>query len=91
MMREGNISYLEPIDLNKGYSYRFSNSEDLQHLEKHFFTYPFKPYKGSANNVRLYKANNSYEEIDTIARDILAMVRDKEYRYKDIAFVCRNI
>ena len=91
MMREGNISYIEPIDLNKGYSYRFSNSEDLQHLEKHFFTYPFKPYKGSANNVRLYKANNSYEEIDTIARDILAMVRDKEYRYKDIAVVCRNI
>lgn len=91
MMRGENISYLEPIDLNKGYSYRFLNSEDLQHLEKHFFTYPFRPYKGKADNVRLYKANNSYEEIDTIARDILVMVRDKGYRYKEIAVVCRNI
>ncbi|MDU5107554.1 helicase-exonuclease AddAB subunit AddB [Clostridium sp.] len=91
MMKEGNISYLEPIDLNKGYSYRFLNSEDLQHLEKHFFTYPFMPYRGKDNNVRLYKANNSYEEIDTIARDILVLVRDKGYRYKDIAVVCRNI
>ena len=91
MMKEGNISYLEPIDLNKGYSYRFLNSEDLQHLEKHFFTYPFMPYRGKDDNVRLYKANNSYEEIDTIARDILVLVRDKGYRYKDIAVVCRNI
>lgn len=91
MMKEGNISYLEPIDLNKGYSYRFLNSEDLQHLEKHFFTYPFMAYRGKDNNVRLYKANNSYEEIDTIARDILVLVRDKGYRYKDIAVVCRNI
>lgn len=91
MMKEGNISYLEPIDLNKGYSYRFLNSEDIQHLEKHFFTYPFMAYRGKDNNVRLYKANNSYEEIDTIARDILVLVRDKGYRYKDIAVVCRNI
>lgn len=91
IMKEGNISYLEPIDLNKGYSYRFLESEDLQHLEKHFFTYPFKAYKGKANNVRLYKANNSYEEIETVAKDILVMVRDKGYRYKDIAVICRNV
>lgn len=91
MMKDGNISYLEPIDLNKGDCYRFLNSEDLQHLERHFFTYPFKTYKGKANNVRLYKANNSYEEVETIAKDILVMVRDKGYRFKDIAVVCRNI
>lgn len=91
IMKDGNIPYLEPIDLNKGYSYRFLGSEDLQHLERHFFTYPFKPYKGKANNVRLYKANNSYEEIETVAKDILVMVRDKGYRYKDIAVICRNI
>ena len=91
IMKEGNISYLEPIDLNKGYSYRFLESEDIQHLEKHFFTYPFKPYKGKASNVRLYKANNSYEEIETVAKDILIMVRDKGYRYRDIAVICRNV
>lgn len=91
IMKEDNISYLEPIDLNKGYSYRFLNSEDLQHLERHFFTYPFKEYKGKANNVRIYKANNSYDEIEVVAKDILRMVRDNGYRFKDIAVVCRNI
>ncbi|MDZ5010923.1 helicase-exonuclease AddAB subunit AddB, partial [Clostridium perfringens] len=56
-----------------------------------FFTYPFKEYKGKANNVRVYKANNSYDEIEVVAKDILRMVRDNGYRFKDIAVVCRNI
>ncbi|TGY40442.1 helicase-exonuclease AddAB subunit AddB [Clostridium sartagoforme] len=91
IMKEGNISYLEPINLNKGTPYRFLKNDTLSHLEKHFFTYPFKPYKEEPNNIRLYKANNSYEEVETVAKDILEMVRDKGYRFKDIAVVCRNI
>ena len=91
MMKEGNIEYLKPIDLNKDINHKFINSKDIGHLEKHFFTYPFKTYKGNDNNIRLYKANNSYDEIETIAKDILSMVRDKGYRYKDIAVICRNI
>lgn len=91
IMKEGNISYLEPINLNKGTPYRFLENDTLSHLERHFFTYPFKPYKEEPNNVRLYKANNSYEEVETVAKDILEMVRDKGYRFKDIAVVCRNI
>ena len=91
IMKEGNISYLEPINLNKGIPYRFLKNDTLSHLERHFFTYPFKPYKEEPNNIRLYKANNSYEEVETVAKDILEMVRDKGYRFKDIAVVCRNI
>ena len=91
MMKDNNISYMEPIDLNKGYSYRFKDSEELQHIESHFFTYPFREYKGKNNDIRLYKANNSYDEVENVARDILRLVRDKGYRYNDIAIVCRDI
>ena len=91
MMKEGNIEYLNPIDLNRDINPKFINSKDIEHLEKHFFTYPFKSYKGNDNNIRLYKANNSYDEIETIAKDILTMVRDKGYRYKDVAVICRNV
>lgn len=91
MMKEGNIEYLKPIDLNKDINHKFKNSKDIEHLERHFFTYPFKSYRGNDNNIRLYKANNSYDEIETIAKDILSMVRDNGYRYKDIAVICRNI
>ena len=91
LMQENNISYLGNINLNKGYPYRFKDSDELKHIEKNFFTYPFNVYKGKNKDIRLYKANNSYDEVDMIAKDIVRLVRDKGYRYKDIAVVCRDI
>ena len=91
MMQENNISYKEPVNLNKKNIYRFRESKELGHIEKYFFNYPFKIYKGDCKDIRLYKANNNYSEIEWVAQDILKLVRDKGYRYKDIAVVCREI
>lgn len=91
MMQENNISYKEPVNLNKENIYRFKESKELGHIEKYFFNFPFKIYKGNCKDIRLYKANNNYSEIEWVAQDILKLVRDKGYRYKDIAVVCREI
>ena len=91
MMQENNISYKEPVNLNKKNIYRFKESRELGHIEKYFFNYPFKIYKDDCKDIRLYKANNNYSEIEWVAQDILKLVRDKGYRYKDIAVVCREI
>lgn len=91
MMQENNISYKEPVNLNKKNIYRFKESKELGHIEKYFFNFPFKVYKEECKDVRLYKANNNYSEIEWIAQEILRLVRDKGYRYKDIAVVCREI
>lgn len=91
MMQENNISYKEPVNLNKKDIYRFKESRELGHIEKYFFNFPFKIYKDQCTDIRLYKANNNYSEIEWVAQDILRLVRDKGYRYKDIAVVCREI
>ena len=91
MMQENNISYKEPVNLNKKNLYRFKESKELGHIEKYFFNYPFKIYKDECKDIRLYKANNNYSEIEWVAQDILKLGRDKGYRYKDIAVVCREI
>lgn len=91
MMKENNIAYDKPIDLNKDTPYRFKNSKELEHVEKYFFTYPFNEYKKKCNRLSLYKANNVYDEIDRVAKSIVSLVRDKKYRYRDISVVCRNI
>lgn len=91
MMQENNISYKEPVNLNKKNIYRFKDSKELGHIEKYFFNFPFKIYKDKCKDIRLYKANNNYSEIEWVAQDILRLVRDKGYRYKDIAVVCREI
>ena len=91
IMEEDNIGYMEPIDLNEKYPYRFKNSNTLRHIEKHFFTYPFIIYRDNVNDVRIYKANNNYNEVEWVAKDIIRLVRDEGYRFKDIAVVCREI
>ncbi|MDU6038539.1 MAG: helicase-exonuclease AddAB subunit AddB [Clostridium butyricum] len=95
IMKENNISYDKPInlnmiDVNEGYN-RFKNSPELEHIEKYFFTYPFNSFNGKCENVKLYKANNIYDEIERVAKSITALIRSGKYRYKDISVVCRNI
>lgn len=91
IMEDNNIAYLNPINLNKDLPYRFIKSEELSHIEKYCITYPFKSYRGKNKDVRLYKANNTYDEIEEVAKDIIRLVRDKNYRFRDISVVCRNI
>lgn len=91
MMKQDNIDYLEPIDLNQNNENRFKENEELAHLERYFFEYPYKAYKSHVKGLKLYKANNSYDEVEHISKEILRLVRDEGYRYKDISVVCRNI
>ena len=95
IMKENNISYDKPINLNminvnEGCN-RFKNAPELEHIEKYFFTYPFNSFNGKCENVKLYKANNIYDEIECVAKSITALIRSGKYRYKDISVVCRNI
>lgn len=91
MMRDEHIGYEKPVNLNDNKNNRFKYNHELKHLEKYFFTYPFKSYKQDVNTIRLYKANNSYDEVENVAKEILRFVRDKGYRFRDISIVCRNI
>lgn len=91
LMRDEHIEYLKPINLNDNKHNRFINSNELGYLERHFFSYPFKSYKNDINDIRLYKANNSYDEIETVAKEILRLIKEENHRYKDISVVCRNI
>lgn len=91
IMRDNNISYDKPINLNSSLPKRFINSPQIAHIEKYFFKYPFKKFNGKCENVSLYKANNIYDEIDRVAKSIVYFTREKGYRYRDISVVCRNI
>lgn len=91
MAAVNNIAYDEPINLNEDCCPRFGNNMELQHLERYFFAHPYKLYKDRVDNLRVYKAFNSYDEMEMVARDILRLTRDEGYRFKDIAVVCRDL
>ncbi|MGL5245340.1 MAG: helicase-exonuclease AddAB subunit AddB [Sarcina sp.] len=90
-IEENNLPFTGYISLNDDLPYKFKENKELQHIERQIYAYPFKEYSGKNESVRLYKANNNYDEMEFVAKDILRLVREKEYRFKDIAIVCRNI
>ena len=82
------IKVEKPINLNDRNNPRFGDNPELKHIERYFYSSPYSYYKNQVKNLRIYKAFNNYEEIEVVARDIVRLVRDEGYRYRDIAIVC---
>ncbi|MGL4452408.1 MAG: helicase-exonuclease AddAB subunit AddB [Sarcina sp.] len=91
VIEEHNIAFEGFENINKDIPKRFKENEVLAHLEKNIYCYPLKSYYGNVDDIRLYRANNSYDEVEFVAKDILRLVRDEGYRYKDISVICRNV
>lgn len=70
--------------------YRFKN-EELAHLEKNLYAVPYEVYNKDVKNIELFLAENKYTEIEHVTANIVKLVRDEGYRYKDIAVICKNI
>ena len=70
--------------------YRFKSKES-KHLEENIFATSYKTYNEEVKDINLYLAENRYFEIDYVAGQIIKLVRDKGYRYKDIAIISNNI
>lgn len=62
-------------------------SDDLIHLEKEFFAYPSNTYEHKCENIEIFSAVNPYSEMERVASQIVSLVRDKNYRWKDVAAV----
>ena len=86
--KENNILIKQPVILDT--QYRFKN-EELSVLEKYLSGYSKTKYEKNIDNIKLYLANNSYTEIEYVANNILNLVRNKKYKYKEIAVIAKNI
>lgn len=84
---ENNVAIQNPTYLDN--EYRFKNKE-LSHLEKNLFNIPYKVYEKDCNNISIFLAQNPYTEIENIAGNIVDLVKNKGYRYKDISVITKN-
>ena len=60
-------------------------SAELRHLERAYTSYKPPKYAGKTADIRLFEANNTFSEIEHAARQVLSLVRDSGYRFRDIA------
>lgn len=71
--------------------HRFLNNPYIAHLEKYFGEYPAKKMSGCPRDLRILECSNIYTEVESSAREIVRLLREKKYRYGDIAVTARNI
>lgn len=82
----------KPLILPDETPLRFRENPELAHLESEYFTYPNDTYKSGCKGVSIYKAQNSFDEVEKIALDIKRRIReDDTLRYRELAILCRNI
>lgn len=66
-------------------------SGDLKYLDRNYLEYSINPYPHKSKNIFLNKCLNNFYEVEELCKKIRYLVINKEYRYKDIGVVCRDI
>jgi len=85
---KNNIEILNPVKLDKQFRYK---NEELKYLSENLYSMNNKKYSESCENIKLFLASNSYSEIENVANNIIELVRDKGYKYKDISIITKEI
>lgn len=62
----------------------------LAHIEKQFFSFPTLKFSGECEGLKIVEAANRRLEVEGIARDILGLLREKGYRWRDIVILIRD-
>ena len=86
--KQENCLIEKPVNLEKAYRFK---TEELAHLEKNIYATPYKKYEKDVNNINLFLAKNQYSEIENVAENIVKLVRDKQFRYKDISVITKDL
>ena len=66
------------------------DKKDLIHLERNIFRYPYKVYQGTVENIRINSYQTPRLQLKGVCETIFSLVKDKGYRYKDIAIISGN-
>lgn len=83
-----NGCFINKVDL--GDSKKFK-SKELEVLEKSIYSVEPLVCKEKTKDVSLFIAQNPLTEIENVAQKILKLVKQENYRFKDISVVCANI
>lgn len=81
----------EPLYLGPGENSRFQNAPALNFLEQHLFRYHRSVYEEEPQEIRIFQAAGPKKELEEVTRRIARLVREKDYRYGEIAIITGNL
>ncbi len=65
-------------------------SPELTHIEQNLLKFKPNKFKDKVNNLKIVQTQDYYEEIKYVAAEILKLVKEKNYRFKDILIIARD-
>ena len=80
-----------PVVLPGTINYRLGENRELFFLERTLFRSPYQKWKQPLERIHLTATGDAQDEIVFVASTIRRLVREKGYRYKDIAIVAGDL
>lgn len=80
-----------PVVLPGTINYRLGENRELFFLERNLFRSPYQKWKQPLERIHLTATGDAQDEIVFVASTIRRLVREKWYRYKDIAIVAGDL
>lgn len=62
-------------------------SEVIKHIEKELYAHPYKKFVNKTEDIKIFEAVNTYAEIENVAMGIINLVREHDYRWRDVAVI----
>lgn len=81
----------EPVMIQAGEQSRFSASPALGFLERNLFRYRKNVYEKEQDEIRIFFAGSPQKELKEAARRMKRLVREKGYRYGEMAVITGNL
>lgn len=89
LAQDENIQIEENIVMKNGY--RFQKSQTFKYLEQNLFQYGKRSYEEPVEDMSIHICNNVISEAEYVAATIADIVKNKQYRYRDIAVITPDI
>ncbi len=89
--KRSNIEISMPVICDNKEIGRFPIGEELSHLERNIFRYPYDKYEKEVENINVKVSRDVRQETYYVARNIKNMVMNEGYSYNDIAVVSGNL
>lgn len=77
----------ETINLNMVKRNILTKAKEIEHIERELYSFPYEQYIDDVVNLEVFANSNLYTEIENAAAQIIHLVRERGYRWRDIALI----
>ncbi|MGI6006602.1 MAG: helicase-exonuclease AddAB subunit AddB [Ruminococcus sp.] len=91
MAQDNGVEIYQPVYINEKAKGRFKNSPEMAFLENNLFRVRGKQYEKEPDSISIRASSDPREEMEETSSAIRRLIREKGYRYRDVAVVTGDL